>query len=75
MKLDKDQVINFDKLKNIQNQFDKSMKVLERNIAESVTNKNKLEVLKKDLFEASEKFIKAEKHLENLKKKLNNTKI
>ena len=72
MKLDNHQVINLDKLKIIQNKFDHSMKILEKNIAESITNKQKLEILKKDLFEASQKFMEAEKYLEDLKKKLSN---
>ena len=73
MKLDNNQVINLDKLKMIQDQFDISMKSLERNIAESITNKQKLQALKKDLFEASQKFIEAEKYLEDLKIKSKNT--
>ena len=72
MKLGNNQGINLDKLKNIQDQFDDSIKILEKNIAESITNKHKIENLKKDLFEASEKFIQAEKYLEDLKIKLKN---
>ena len=73
MKLDTNQEINFDKLNIIQDQFDNSIKSLEKNIAESVTNKQKIETLKKDLFEASQKFIEAETYLEDLKIKLKNT--
>ena len=58
MKLDNNQEINFDKLKIIQDQFDNSMKFLEKNIAESITNKLKLETLKKDLFEAVKSLLK-----------------
>jgi len=72
MKLGNNQEINLDKLKIIQDQFDNSIKILEKNIAESITNKQKIENLKKDLFEASEKFIKAEKYLQDLKIKLKN---
>ena len=72
MKLGNNQGINLDKLKNIQDQFNDSIKILEKNIAESITNKQKIENLKKDLFEASEKFIQAEKYLEDLKIKLKN---
>ena len=72
MKLGKNQGINLDKLKNIQDQFNDSIKILEKNIAESITNKQKIENLKKDLFEASEKFIQAEKYLQDLKIKLKN---
>ena len=72
MKLGNNQEINLDKLKNIQDQFDNSIKTLEKNIAESITNKQKIVSLKKDLFEASEKFIQAEKYLQDLKIKLKN---
>ena len=72
MKLGNNQEINLDKLKNIKDQFDDSIKILEKNIAESITNKHKIENLKKDLFEASEKFIQAEKYLQDLKIKLKN---
>jgi hypothetical protein len=72
MKLGNNQKINLDKLKNIQDQFNDSIKILEKNIAESITNKHKIENLKKDLFEASEKFIQAEKYLQDLKIKLKN---
>ena len=75
MKLGNNQEINFDKLKIIQDQFDNSIKVLEKNIAESITNKQKIENLKNDLFEANKKFIEAEKYLEDLKKKLKNITI
>ena len=72
MKLGNNQGINLDKLKNIQDQFNDSIKIVEKNIAESITNKHKIENLKKDLFEASEKFIQAEKYLQDLKIKLKN---
>ena len=72
MKLGNNQEINLDKLKNIKDQFENSIKILEKNIAESITNKHKIENLKKDLFEASEKFIQAEKYLQDLKIKLKN---
>jgi len=72
MKLGNKQGINLDKLKNIQDQFNDSIKIVEKNIAESITNKHKIENLKKDLFEASEKFIQAEKYLQDLKIKLKN---
>ena len=75
MNLDDNQEVNLKKLKIIQDQFDKSIKLLEKNIAESVTNKQKVEALKKDLFEASQKFIQAEKHLEDLKIKLSDKTI
>ena len=75
MQFNNNQEFNLDKLKILQDQFDCSMKLLEKNIAESVTNKQKLEFLKKDLFEANQKFIEAEKHLEDLKIKLQNASL
>ena len=42
------------------------MKILERHIAESITNKEKLEAIKKDL-RSDKKFIEAEKCLDELK--------
>ena len=68
-------LINFERLIIVQDQFEISMKLIEKNIAESVTNKQKLISLKKDLFEANQKFIEAEKFLEDLKIKLKNNTI
>ena len=75
MKLGNNQEINLDKLKIIQDRFDNSIKIIEKNIAESITNKRKIENLKKDLFEASQKFIQAKKYLEDLKIKLHDMTI
>ena len=61
-----------EELKNIQQSFEESIKILEKNIAESVTNKNKIEEIKKDLREANQKFIDAEKCLDDLTIQLNN---
>ena len=63
-------IVNQEKLKQIQNSFDESMRILENQIAESITNKNKLEVIKKDLKMAKEKFIEAERYLKELKYEL-----
>ena len=60
------------KIRDLQESFDKSMKILESHIAESITNKNKLEAIKIDLKEANEKFLEAERHLEELKVDLDN---
>ena len=49
------------------------MKILERHIAESITNKEKLEAIKKDLREANKKFIETEKCLDELKTDLEKT--
>ena len=58
------------KLNFIKSQFDNSMKILEKNIAESIINKKKLNDLRQDLFEANKKFVEAEKYLEDIKVKL-----
>ena len=72
MKLDNNQIINVDKLKTIQSEFEKSMKLIEKSVAESIISKHQLDLIKQDLFDANQKFVKAEKHLENLKIKLRN---
>ena len=59
-------------LKTIQKNFEESIKVLEKNIAENVTNKLKLEEIKKDLREANKKFTDAERYLDDLKIELDN---
>ena len=64
--------IKLEELKTIQRNFEESIKVLEKNIAENVTNKLKLEEIKKDLKEANKKFTDAEKCLDNLKIELDN---
>ena len=46
-----------------------------KEIAESITNKDKLEFIKRDLKEANEKFLEAEKYLEDLKVDLENPKV
>ena len=62
---------NHEKLKEIQDAFDYNMKLLENKIAETVTNKQKIESMKSDLNEANKKFKEAEKCLEELKIELN----
>ena len=59
-------------INNIKQSFEESIKLLEKNIAESITNKNKIEEIKKDLREANEKFIFAEKCLDDLTTEFNN---
>ena len=68
-------IIELTKIRDLQASFDKSMKILESHIAESITNKDKLESIKRDLREANEKFIEAEKYLENLKVDLENPSV
>ena len=72
MEIDEKSAIELKKIRDLQASFDKSMKILESHIAESITNKDKLETIKRDLREANEKFIQAEKYLENLKVDLEN---
>tara|TARA_B100001564_G_scaffold318020_1_gene294365 strand:- start:300 stop:545 length:246 start_codon:yes stop_codon:yes gene_type:complete len=64
--------IKLEELKIIQKSFEESIKVLEKNIAENVTNKLKLEEIKKDLREANKKFTDAERCLDDLKIELDN---
>ena len=72
MDTNKNSIVELTKIRDLQASFDKSMKILESHIAESITNKDKLETMKKDLKEANEKFIEAEKYLEDLKVYLEN---
>ena len=66
--------LDFKSIKNVQNAFEDSMKRLEKSIAESVTNKLKLETIKNDMFNANKKFNEAKECLDKLKLKLRNTK-
>ena len=64
--------IKLEELKTIQKNFEESIKILEKNIAENVTNKLKLEEIKKDLRIANKKFTDAERCLDDLKIELDN---
>ena len=64
--------VELKKIKDLQASFDNSMRILESHIAESITNKEKLDSIKRDLKEANEKFIEAERCLEDLKIDLQN---
>mgnify|MGYP000378461355 FL=1 len=66
--------LDFKSIKNVQNAFEDSMKRLEKNIAESITNKQKLETIKNDMLNANKKFNEAKECLDKLKSKLKNTK-
>ena len=55
------------KIRDLQESFDKSMKILESQIAESIINKEKLDSIKKDLEDANQKFAEAERCLDDLK--------
>ena len=67
MEIDEKSAIEQKKIRDLQASFDKSMKILESHIAESITNKEKLDSIKRDLKEANEKFLEAERCLEDLK--------
>ena len=59
--------LNFEELKEIQNSFEDSIKVIERYVAESISNKNEITLIKKDLLDANKKFNHALDHLDELK--------
>ena len=59
--------LNFEELKEIQTSFEESIKVIERHVAESISNKNEITLIKKDLLEANSKFNRALEHLNELK--------
>ena len=75
MEINKNNIVELSKIEDLQASFDKSMKILEGHIAESITNKDKLESIKRDLKEANEKFLEAERHLEELKVDLENHQV
>ena len=64
--------IKLEELKTIQKNFEESIKVLEKNIAENVSNKLKLDEIKNDLREANKKFTDAERCLDDLQIELDN---
>ena len=59
--------LNFEELKEFQTTFEESIKVIERHVAESISNKNEITLIKKDLLEANNKFNQALEHLNELK--------
>ena len=67
-------LLDFKSIKSVQNAFEDSMKRLEKSIAESITNKQKLETIKNDMLNANKKFNEAKECLDNLKLKLRSTK-
>ncbi len=72
MKIEETNIIEHKKIRDLKESFDKSMKILESHIAESITNKEKLNSIKRDLKEANEKFLEAERCLDDLKVDLEN---
>tara|TARA_Y100001935_G_C17116774_1_gene413612 strand:- start:420 stop:650 length:231 start_codon:yes stop_codon:yes gene_type:complete len=73
VEIDEKNKIEHKKIRDLQESFNKSMKILESYIAESITNKEKLDSIKRDLEDANEKFLEAERCLDNLKIDLENT--
>ena len=73
MEFDEKNRIGHKNIRDLQELFDKNMRILESHIAESITNKEKLNSIKRDLKEANNKFIEAEKCLDDLKVDLENT--
>ena len=73
MEFDEKNKITSKNIRDLQESFDKSMRILESHIAESITNKEKLDAIKRDLKEANYKFIEAERCLDDLKVDLENT--
>ena len=73
MEINETNITNQKKIRDLQASFDKSMKIVESLIAESITNKQKLNSIKRDLKEANEKFLEAEKYLDDLKVDLENS--
>tara|TARA_B100000963_G_C22146408_1_gene459851 strand:- start:81 stop:302 length:222 start_codon:yes stop_codon:yes gene_type:complete len=67
METDENKKIDPNRIKELQESFDTSMKILESHIAESITNKERLDLLKKDLKEANKKFMEAERCMDALK--------
>ena len=73
MEFDEKNRIGHKNIKDLQELFDKSMRILESHIAESITNKEKIDSIKRDLKEANNKFIEAERCLDDLKADLEDT--
>ena len=67
-----EEFVDLKKIKSIQNAFEDSMKLIEKNVAESIINKRKLQTMKEDMLEANKKFKEAEDCLESLKLKIKN---
>ena len=72
MEIDEKNTIELKKIRDLQKSFENNMRIIESHIAESITNKEKLDSIKRDLKEANEKFLEAERCLEDLKVDLEN---
>ena len=75
METNENKNIDPERIKDLQKSFDRSMKILESHIAESITNKERLETIKKDIKEANKKFIEAELFMDELKKDIDKSTI
>ena len=75
MEIDETNITEQKKIRDLQASFDKSMKILESHIAESISNKKKLDSIKRDLEDANVKFREAERCLDDLKVDLENSTI
>ena len=75
MEIDEKNKIEHEKIRDLQESFNKSMKILESHIAESIINKEKLDTIKRDLEDANVKFKEAERCLDDLKVDLENSTI
>ncbi len=73
MEFDEKNKIGHKNIRDLQELFDKNMRIIESHIAESITNREKLDSIKRDLKEANNKFIEAERCLDDLKVDLENT--
>ena len=73
MEFDEKNRIGHKNIRDLQELFDKSMRILESHVAESITNKEKLDTIKRDLKEANNIFIEAERCLDDLKVDLEDT--
>ena len=73
MEINENSIAEQKKIRDLQASFDKSMKILESHIAESITNKDKLESIKRDLREANEKFLDAENFADGTNATADNT--
>ena len=73
MEFDEKNKVDTKNIRVLQESFDKSMRIIERHLAESITNKEKLDNIKRDLKDANDKFIEVERCLDDLKVDLENT--
>ena len=66
--------MEFKKIRELQESFEKNIRILESHVAESIINKKKIASIKKELKVADEKFIEAQKQLDDLNVDIENIK-